>query len=97
MGVALWIACGLLASLLARMIRAARPQRWWREPLLASTVAAVLGVVATALDFGGWNELEWRAAAFAFAGALSALAIARLITLMHVSAPVSAGSDRLPQ
>ena len=97
MGVALWIACGVLASLLARTIDAARPQSWWRELLLASTAAAVLGVAATAFDFGGWNELDWRAAAFTFAGALTAIATARLILLMQASSRASAESDRLRQ
>jgi hypothetical protein len=37
-----------------------------------------LGVTATALDFGGWNEPDWRAGLFVFLGALAAAGAIRL-------------------
>lgn len=44
------------------------------------------GVAATALDFGGWNEADWRAALFAFFGAAAAAAAWRLANLARRSA-----------
>jgi len=78
-GIALWITAGALASLIARLIRPAQPQSWWLEPVIALLAATILGFVATALDFGGWNEPDWRAAAFAFAGTLAVTAGARIL------------------
>jgi hypothetical protein len=48
--------------------------------LLVALVASLLaGFTATALDFGGWAEIDWRAGAFviccAFAGVGSARAL----------------------
>jgi hypothetical protein len=81
MGIALWIASGLLAFGLTRLLPFGRNRR--RVPELAAAVLAALvfGLVATALDFGGWNELEWRAALFAFLGAFAATGVVRGITM----------------
>lgn len=79
MGVLLWMASGLLAFGIARIIPLGRRKRWWLELLVAIIVAAGLGLLATARDFGGFRELEWRAALFAFLGALAALGIVRVV------------------
>lgn len=79
MGIALWLAGGLAALLLARGLPAGRDRRWPAELAIALLTALLLGVVATALDFGGWQELDWRAGAFAFLGTLTAIAALRLI------------------
>ncbi|HUF16893.1 MAG TPA: hypothetical protein VMS12_02485 [Thermoanaerobaculia bacterium] len=77
MGAVTWLAGGLLALLLARPIRPKR--RSWKVELLAGGTAAFLaGIVATALDFGGWRELDWRAVTFAFLAAFAAIALLRL-------------------
>lgn len=45
--------------------------------MTAVLAAVVAGVAATILDFGGWQELDWRSAAFAFCVALAAAGIVR--------------------
>lgn len=70
MGIGTWILAGIVASLLTRYVALGRPARLLPELAAAVMGAAVFGVVATALDFGGWNEVDWRAAVFAFLGAL---------------------------
>jgi hypothetical protein len=79
-GVALWLGCGVLAFLVARIIPPGRRRAWLAELLVALVTSALLGLVATALDFGGWRELDWRAGAFAFLGALAAAGLVRLAT-----------------
>jgi hypothetical protein len=66
-----------LAFVLARIVPAGRRRARIAELAAALTIAFLLGTVATALDFGGWNELDWRAALFAFLGAFAAAGIAR--------------------
>jgi len=77
-GVALWVAAALLALVLARSVPALRA-RLWIEAAVALVTGLSLGLLATALDFGGWNELDWRAGVFVFLGSAAAVAIARLI------------------
>jgi hypothetical protein len=55
-----------------------RPPRRIGEFLVTLLAALPLGVLATALDFGGWNELDWRAGLFVFLGALAAAGAFRL-------------------
>ena len=85
MGLALWIICGLAAFFLARIIPQGRRRSWLGEWLTALASAMSLGIVATALDFGGWRELEWRAGLFVFFGALALLGVFRLVTFPHDS------------
>lgn len=50
--------------------------------LIASIAAALaLGVLATALDFGGWNELDWRPSLLALLGGFAAAGFVRAIRL----------------
>lgn len=51
------------------------------ELAAAVSVAVALGVLATALDFGGWNEPDWRASLLALLGGLAAAGFARAIRL----------------
>lgn len=77
MGILVWVASGALAFGIARIIPIGARHRWPGE-LIASTLTAVgFGLLATALDFGGWNEPDWRAALFALFGALAAVALTR--------------------
>jgi uncharacterized membrane protein YeaQ/YmgE (transglycosylase-associated protein family) len=76
-GTALWLGCGFVAFVIARIIPVARRRRWAGELALGLVTALLLGLLATALDFGGWNEPDWRAGLFAAFGALSALGLAR--------------------
>jgi hypothetical protein len=86
-GPVLWLAAGLLAWTTARIVPAGRTTRWMGELAAAAIVAMACGIGATALDFGGWREADWRATLFAFLGALAAAGLYRLITLSP-SAPL---------
>lgn len=77
MGIALWIICGLVSFSIARFVPARRRSAWLGELVTAITVASMLGVLATALDFGGWRELDWRAGLFAFLGSAAAVGFFR--------------------
>jgi uncharacterized membrane protein YeaQ/YmgE (transglycosylase-associated protein family) len=80
-GIALWIGSGVLAFALARIIPAGRTRGWIGELVAALLVAFALGVLATALDFGGWKEPDWRAGLFAFLGAFAASGLVRSVTM----------------
>lgn len=83
MGLALWTAAGLVAFAIARLLPPARTRAWLLELLAALATALALGFVATARDFGGWKELDWRAGLFAFFGALAVLGVFRLVTIFR--------------
>jgi hypothetical protein len=77
MGIALWTAGALTLFAAARFVLAGRPKRWIGELITALTSAMLFGLLATFLDFGGWNELDWRAGVFVFFGAAAVVGIAR--------------------
>lgn len=71
---------GIVAFLIARIVPFSR-QTYWKTELVTATVAALLaGVAATILDFGGWQDLDWRSALFAFCVALAVAGVVRAIT-----------------
>jgi hypothetical protein len=72
-GIGLWLVSGVAAFVLARIIPLRRPPRRLAELGLAIAAALLLGVVATAMDFGGWKEPDWRAGTFALLGAFAAI------------------------
>ena len=78
MGIALWTACALMLFAAARFVPSGRPVRWVGELVAALTSAMLFGLLATFLDFGGWNELDWRAGVFVFLGAAAVIAIVRI-------------------
>ena len=78
MGVALWIASGLVAFATARIIPFGRNRRLLLEMLTSIALAFLAGAGATALDFGGWGTLDWRAGIFCFCVSLAGLALMRL-------------------
>ena len=78
MGIALWVLASIAAFALARMAPWRRRRSRIGELSVSILAGLILGTLATALDFGGWNELDWRAGAFVFAGALAAIAAFRL-------------------
>jgi hypothetical protein len=81
MGIALWMTCAMAVFFAIRYIRFGRPARWIGELFTVVTGALLLGAIATALDFGGWNELEWRAAIFVFFGTAAVAGAIRLARL----------------
>ena len=83
MGIALWMTCAAAVFFAIRNIRFGRPAGWIGELFAAVIGALILGGTATALDFGGWNELDWRAGAFVLLGSLAvsgAIRFGRLFT-----------------
>lgn len=78
MGVALWVACGIVAVALARIIPIRR-RSLFAEAVVAAATATLAGLVATALDFGGRSELDWRAGVFAFLVAAAAVGALRIV------------------
>ena len=80
MGIALWLAGGVLAFVTARLIPHGR-NGWVPEAIVAVLAAVALGLVATYLDFGGWEETDWRAPVFAAFGSLALLGLVRLFRL----------------
>lgn len=83
MGIALWTAAGLLAFAIGRLLPPARSGAWVLELLAALATALLLGLVASARDFGGWRELDWRAGLFTLFGALAVVGVCRLVTLFR--------------
>jgi len=79
MGIALWLGCATAVFFIARTVRYARPQRWIGELITALLSAMTIGLIATALDFGGWNEPDWRAGLFVVFGAAAIIGAVRLI------------------
>lgn len=73
MGIAVWLASGGLAVILARIVPAGRPPSPAWEILTALGASLAAGLAATALDFGGWAESDWRARLFAFFAAAAAV------------------------
>lgn len=81
MGVASWVGLGIAAFLIARIVPFS-PQSHWKTELVTAVLAALAaGVAATVLDFGGWQDLDWRSAAFAFCVALAATGAVRAVTV----------------
>jgi len=84
MGIALWLSCGIVAFLIARLVPFAR-RNPWVELAITLLAALALGIFATALDFAGWNELDWRAGLFAFFGSFAAAGAVRAVQSLATS------------
>jgi O-antigen ligase len=65
----------------ARAIPPGRPTARLVELTVALISALLLGGLATALDFGGWNEPDWRAGVFVFLGSAAFVAAVRLMRM----------------
>jgi hypothetical protein len=78
-GVNVWMLDGGAAFLIARFIPAGETPK--AEAVAAFVVANLAGFGATALDFGGWKEPDWRAGVFVFLCVAAALAMVRLVRL----------------
>jgi hypothetical protein len=83
MGIALWLGGGLAAFVVARLVPLGRgPVRLagsLPELFAALFAASAFGLIATALDFGGWREADWRAGLFAALGAFAAAGTVRAL------------------
>ena len=78
--------CAAAVFFTIRNIRVGRPAGWIAELLAVVIAALLLGGIATALDFGGWNELDWRAALFVLFGCLAISGVLRLSPRPRASA-----------
>jgi len=81
MGIALWMLCAAAVFFAIRYVRFGRPAGWIAELFAVVTGALFLGAIATALDFGGWNEPDWRAGLFVFFGSAAAAGAIRFVRL----------------
>jgi hypothetical protein len=79
MGIALWLGCATVIFFIVRAVPYARPRRWIGELFTALISALAMGVTATALDFGGWNEPDWRAGLFVVFAVAAIVGAVRLI------------------
>jgi peptidoglycan/LPS O-acetylase OafA/YrhL len=79
MGIALWMACALAVFFALRRVPFGRPASWLPELVTSVISGFLLGILATALDFGGWNEPDWRAALFVLFGSAAIAGAVRLI------------------
>jgi hypothetical protein len=79
MGIAVWLIAGIGAYFLARLMPVPHGRRW-PDLLLSIAAALAAGLTATALDFGGWSEPDYRAALFALFLSLLALATKKLVS-----------------
>jgi len=78
-GIALWLAAGFVFFTIARIVPIARSPRPIPELLLSLVTAFLLGVLATALDFAGWAEPDWRAGLFTGCGSFAAIGLWRVL------------------
>lgn len=81
MGILSWLLAGAIAFAAARFIPLARRPAWRLELGVALAAALLAGFIATALDFGGLDEPDPRAIAFAALVAFALVGIARPATI----------------
>lgn len=79
MGFVTWLGAGVIAAIVSRMIHAGERRGFLLELTVALLLASAAGLAATALDFGGWSELEPRAIAFAALVAFAGIGAMRLL------------------
>ena len=81
MGIVLWLVCGAAVFFVTRRSPAGRAVSWLVELLIVMTASLILGALATALDFGGWNEPDWRAGLFVIFGSAAVAGTMRVLRL----------------
>lgn len=81
MGIALWMLCAAAVFFAVRKVRFGRPAGWIGELFAVVIGALLLGAIATALDFGGWKELDWRAGLFVLFGSAAVAGAIRFARL----------------
>lgn len=89
MGIALWSGCALVVFFVVRSVPYARPAGWIGELITVLISALAMGLLATALDFGGWKEPDWRAALFVTLGCAAMIGAVRLIRILVSPTPDS--------
>lgn len=78
MGALTWVVASMAAVLLAHWMPIRRRHAAALEAVVAIIAGVICGIGATALDFGGWTEPDWRAALLAFFGAFALVGALRI-------------------
>jgi hypothetical protein len=78
----MWLGAGIVVAMLARRVPYGRPAARAPEGLAGVAASLGAGMAATALDFGGWRELDWRAGLFAAMCAIAVIGIVRAIRVV---------------
>jgi hypothetical protein len=73
------MACAAAVFLVIRRVPLGRSASWIAELFAVILSALFLGALATALDFGGWNEPDWRAGLFVLFGSAAIAGAVRLV------------------
>ncbi len=89
MGIALWSGCALVVFFVVRRVPYGRPAGWIGDLCTALISALAMGLLATALDFGGWKEPDWRAALFVTLGCTAMIGAVRLMRILRTPTPDS--------
>jgi uncharacterized membrane protein YeaQ/YmgE (transglycosylase-associated protein family) len=89
MGILSWLLGGAVAFAAGRFIPLARRPGWRLELAAALTAALLAGFIATALDFGGLDEPDPRAIAFATLVAFALVGITRLASIASTRKPTA--------
>ncbi len=76
-----WLASALSIFLIARIIPAGRRHNYLIELIVTMVSALLCGIAATALDFGGWREADWRAILFVVLGSAAVIGTERAVLL----------------
>jgi len=83
MGILAWLAAATAAHLITFPLRAGRIHGRLAEWMVAAVAALVAGMVATRLDFGGWNQPGLEVSLFAFLSAGAAVGTWRLFLALQ--------------
>ncbi len=81
MGAVIWLTSALSIFFVARIVPAGRLHNYLIELAVAFAAALIFGIIATAADFGGWRDADWRAVIFVLLGAAAAVGAQRALHL----------------
>ena len=79
----MWITAALSIFLVARIVPPGRTNNYLAELLVALLAGLAFGAAATALDFGGWRDTDWRAVLFVALGTAAATGAQRALHLVR--------------
>ena len=77
----MWALSALSVFLVARIVPPGRSKNYLIELLVVIVAGAAFGFAATALDFGGWRDTDWRAVVFVLLGTAAATGAQRAVHL----------------
>jgi len=83
MGIGLWMLCAAAVFFAIRTVPFGRPIGWIGELAAVVISALIAGAAATALDFGGWKEPDWRAGLFVLFASAAACGVVRFVRLAN--------------